>query len=118
MPICLNKSMSNGLLQIEYIKQIVGDLFLKSYPEIKCAYLFGSYARGEATQKSDVDILVVLDKPMGMKYFGIPDDLEKLLGKAVDLHSYEQLVNNAPMIKDILVEGIKIYGQDKNSNKQ
>ena len=102
--------MSNEVLQIEYIEQVVSDLFLKSYPEIKCAYLFGSYARGEATQKSDVDILVVLDKPMGMKYFGIATDLEKQLGKIVDLHSYEQLVDNALMIKDILVEGIKIYG--------
>ena len=102
--------MSNEVLQIECIKQVVGDLFLKSYPEIKCAYLFGSYARGEATQKSDVDILVVLDKPIGMKYFGIAADLEKQLGKIVDLHCYEQLVDNALMIKDILVEGIKIYG--------
>ena len=107
---CLNKRMENKVLQIEYIKQVVNDLFSKSYPEIKCAYLYGSYARGEATQKSDVDILVVLDKPIGMKYFGIAADLEKQLGKIVDLHSYEQLVDNALMIKDILVEGIKIYG--------
>ena len=110
MPICLNRFMSRVILQIEYIKQVCKELFSKSYPEIKCAYLFGSYARGEATEKSDIDILVVLDKPMGMKYFGIATDLEKLLGKVVDLHSYEQLVENAPMIKDILVEGIKIYG--------
>lgn len=109
MPMCLNKRMENKVLQIEYIKQVVNDLFSKSYPEIKCAYLYGSYARGEATEKSDIDILVVLGKPMGMRYFGIAVDLEKLLGKVVDLHSYEQLVENAPMIKDVLVEGIKIY---------
>ena len=87
------------------------DLTTKYYnPEIKCAYLYGSYARGEATGKSDIDIIIVLDKPMGLKFFGIASDLEELLHKEVDLHSYEQLVDNAPMIKDILVEGIKIYG--------
>ena len=110
MPMCLNKRMENKVLQIEYIKQVVNDLFSKSYPEIKCAYLFGSYARGEATGKSDVDILVVLDKPMGLRYFGIGQDLEDVLHKEVDVQSYEQLVGNAPMLKDILVEGIKIYG--------
>ena len=82
----------------------------KKYPEIRCAYLYGSYARNQATKKSDVDILVVLDKPMGMRYFGIASDLEDVLHKSVDMQSYEQLLDNASMLKDILVEGIKIYG--------
>ena len=101
---------SNYIVSVRYIKQVCRELFPKEYPEIKCAYLYGSYARGEATGKSDIDILVVLDKPMGFKYFGIGDDLEKILHKEVDIQSYEQLVENAPMLKDVLVEGIKIYG--------
>ena len=96
---------SNYIVSVRGIKNACRQLFPKEYPEIKCAYLYGSYARGEATGKSDIDILVVLDK-----YFGIGDDLEKILHKEVDIQSYEQLVENAPMIKDILVEGIKIYG--------
>lgn len=101
---------SNYIVSVRYIKQVCRELFPKEFPEIKCAYLYGSYARGEATGKSDIDILVVLEKPMGFKYFDIADRLETLLNKSVDLQSYEQLVNNAPMIKDILVEGVKIYG--------
>ena len=101
---------ANHILSVRYIKQVCRELFPKEYPEIKCAYLYGSYARGEATGKSDVDILVVIEKPMGLKYFGIAGDLEDILHKEVDVQSYEQLVENAPMIKDILVEGIKIYG--------
>ena len=72
---------SNYIVSVRYIKQVCRELFPKEYPEIKCAYLYGSYARGEATGKSDIDILVVLDKPMGIKYFGIGDDLEKILHK-------------------------------------
>lgn len=101
---------SNRIISVRFIKFICRHLFAEKYPEIKCAFLYGSYARGEATGKSDVDILVVLDKPMGLKFYGIANNLEELLHKKVDLQSYEQLVNNAPMIKDILVEGIKIYG--------
>ena len=101
---------SNFIASVRGIKLACRQLFPKEYPEIKCAYLYGSYARGEATGKSDIDILVVIDKPMGLKYFGIAEDLKKMLHKEVDIQSYEQLVNNAPMLKDILVEGIKIYG--------
>ena len=101
---------SNFIASVRGIKLACRQLFSKEYPEIKCAYLYGSYARGEATGKSDIDILVVIDKPMGLKYFGIAEDLKEMLHKEVDIQSYEQLVNNAPMLKDILVEGIKIYG--------
>ena len=102
---------SNYIASVRGIKLACRQLFPKEYPEIKCAYLYGSYARGEATGKSDIDILVVLDKPMGLKYFAIAEDLKSILHKEIDLQSYEQLVNNAQMIKDILVEGIKIYGK-------
>ncbi len=101
---------SNFIVSVKYIKSVCRTLFPKKYPEIKCAYLYGSYARGEATGKSDIDILVVIDKPMGLKYFSIANDLEEQLNKEVDVQSYEQLVNNVSMLKDILVEGIKIYG--------
>ena len=100
---------SNHILNLKFIKYQAGNIFSK-YPEVKCAYLYGSYARGEATGKSDVDILVVIDKPIGLRYFGIGERLKEILHKEVDVQSYEQLVNNATMLKDILVEGIKIYG--------
>ena len=54
---------------------------------IKRAYLFGSYARDEAKNESDLDILVELDynEPIGMKFFGYQADLEDLLNIKVDL---------------------------------
>ena len=101
---------SNHITSVRYIKHVCRTMFTEKYPEIECAYLYGSYARGEATGKSDIDILVIIDKPMGIRYFGIAADLEEQLHKKVDLQSYEQLLDNAPMLKDILVEGIKVYG--------
>ena len=60
--------------------------YFKTQPVLK-AWLFGSFARGEETPLSDVDILVLLDhsKPIGMKYFGMWNDLEQLLDRKVDL---------------------------------
>ena len=61
--------------------------YFKTQPVLK-AWLFGSYARGEETPESDVDILVVYDdsKPVGlMKIANIYVNLKKLLNREVDL---------------------------------
>ena len=59
--------------------------YFKTQPVVK-AWLFGSFARGEETPLSDVDILVVLDhsQPIGLKFFGMWNDLEQLLDRPVD----------------------------------
>jgi predicted nucleotidyltransferase len=60
--------------------------YFKTQPVLK-AWLFGSFARGEERPDSDVDILVVLDhsQPVGLKFFGMYEDLKELLGRNVDL---------------------------------
>ena len=62
--------------------------YFKTQPVLK-AWIFGSYSRGEKTKDSDVDILVLLDRsrPIGLKFFGMWNDLEELLGRKVDLVS-------------------------------
>lgn len=48
--------------------------------------LFGSFARGQATETSDLDILVRFDGPATSRaYFGVQFYLEDLLGRPVDL---------------------------------
>jgi len=61
--------------------------FFPAYP-VEKAWVFGSYARGEETRKSDVDIMVRFDKNVTITlidYAGIMLDLEDLLHKKVDL---------------------------------
>ena len=72
-------------MDTEMIK-IIQDYF-KTQPVLK-AWLFGSFARGEETADSDVDILVVYDdtKPVGlMKIANMYVNLKKLLQREVDL---------------------------------
>ncbi len=53
--------------------------------------LFGSYARGEQTNDSDVDILVEFGKPIGMAFIDLADELEKDLKLKVDLVSRKSI---------------------------
>ena len=51
-------------------------------------WLFGSYARGEADEQSDVDLLVdkgTGNKVRGFAFFGFYGDLERALGVKTDL---------------------------------
>ena len=100
---------SNYISNPKSIRFACADLFIAEYPEITCAYLFGSYARGEATGKSDIDILVVCP-PMGMRFYGIAAKLEERLHKTIDLHTHRQLLENERLLEEILKEGVKIYG--------
>ena len=72
-------------MSTEAMTRITADYF-KTQPVLK-AWLFGSFARGEETSESDVDILIVLDhsQPVGLKFFGMYEDLKELLGRPVDL---------------------------------
>lgn len=97
-----------ALLNIRYIKMMTSEIFA-NYKEVECAYLFGSYARCEATVKSDVDIIIV-SKPMGLNFYGLAADLETSLGKTVDLLTHRQLKDNDEFLARILKEGVRIYG--------
>ena len=56
--------------------------------------LFGSFARDQATDRSDVDILVQFDGPATAKsYFGLQFYLEDLLSRPVDLVTTKALRN-------------------------
>ncbi len=55
---------------------------------VKKAALFGSYARGEQDEKSDVDILIEPPDDMGLEFIDLKHKLEDALQKKVDLVSY------------------------------
>ena len=67
--------------------------YFATQPVLK-AWVFGSFARGEETPESDVDLLVALDysKHIGLDFFGMWVDLEELLGREVDLVSEGHLL--------------------------
>ncbi len=60
---------------------------LKEKYHVKNIGVFGSYARNEQTEKSDVDILVDFEEPIGLEFVSLAEYLERLIGMKVDLVS-------------------------------
>lgn len=72
---------------------------------VKSLCLFGSVARDEATQNSDVDLLVELERPAGLfKLSKVEHYLEESLGCAVDLGTKSALREHCrpTVIKDLI----------------
>jgi len=83
-------------------------LVLKDKYKIRTLALFGSYVRGAQKKKSDVDILVEFDEPVGLfKFMALERELSAIIGKKVDLVMKTAL---KPRIGEyILREAIYIY---------
>lgn len=89
--------------EIDQIKTFFAD------KPVKKVYLFGSYARGEADENSDVDLLIDWDysKHIGWEYGGWWEEIKQLLKKDVDFVSYQYI---SPLIeKYINNDKILIY---------
>ena len=81
--------MKTVLPEISLIKRALPEL-QDRYP-IKSLGIFGSVARGDASENSDVDVLVEFYEPVGMEFIDLVFDLEELLGRKVDLVSKKGL---------------------------
>ena len=73
--------------------------------KLAAVYLFGSYARGEATADSDVDLLVDLSNSdvRGLVLGGLYNDLEEALGVGVDLVTVASLTQPTAFHSDLVL---------------
>ena len=75
--------------------------------------MFGSYARGDAREKSDFDFCVRFKElppvEFSRNYFGLLHELEDSFGAPVDLLP-EESVKKASLKKNLHSEGIRVYG--------
>lgn len=97
----------HGVLSLDQIKKICSEVFEKF--DVEYCYLFGSYAKGKATEKSDVDLLISASVS-GLKYYEMIELLRENIKKKVDVLDLSQLNNNAALVQEVLKDGIKIYG--------
>ena len=81
--------MKNRASIEQKLKELKG-LLEKEYNVKQIGY-FGSFAHGENTSSSDIDILVEFQRPLGWKFFELKELLESHLGRQVDLVSKNAL---------------------------
>ena len=76
--------------------------YLKEKFKVRSIGIFGSYARGEQTKTSDIDMLIEFDAPVGFfKFIELEDYLSEMLGVKVDLVTPDAL---KPLIKPHIIK--------------
>lgn len=75
---------------------------------IKSMSLFGSYARGDANDKSDVDIFIDKGKMRSLiSYYMFVQELEKVLNCHVDVVTTG--IEDKEFLQQIMIDGVLIY---------
>ena len=113
---------NNKIYSIDEIRLLIADI-LKNYG-IQKAYIFGSYARGEAKSNSDVDIMIKRgNSKLTLITLGkLFDELENKLKKSVDIVTEETYTEDIKydnvakkqskkiFYNEVLNDRVKIYG--------
>ena len=93
-----------SITDITYIVKPLADKY-----NIQQVYLFGSYARKEATEDSDVDILVCGgDKFKLTMVFAFAEELRKALNKDVDVFEINEINQDSDFYKTIMKERVLV----------
>lgn len=88
------------LYEIDEIKSKLHPIFA-AVPVYR-AVLFGSYARGTATDESDVDIVIDSQgKLLNLHFYGLLEDITEQLDTSVDLFEWSELKRNPAMCSAI-----------------
>ena len=78
-------------------KKLILNLLRQEKPELERSFgikkmaLFGSFARDQVKDTSDVDILVELGRPLGLEFVRLANHLEEKLGREVDLATFQSM---------------------------
>ncbi|MFH1771658.1 MAG: nucleotidyltransferase family protein [Candidatus Omnitrophota bacterium] len=75
----------------EIIKIIKDNNYIFSKYTIKKFAIFGSCVRGQLKKDSDIDIIVKFEKPTFKNFIYLARELEKMLGRKVDLLTFSSL---------------------------
>ncbi len=99
--------MSDKILTISDIQQIVKPLAEKYH--ISEVYIFGSYARNEATSASDIDFLVFGGKNFRLtSVFAFAEELRIIIQKKIDVFEINEINQNSTFYNTIMKERVKV----------
>lgn len=106
--------------KIDFLRNCFTPIFQRH--RIQKAILFGSYARGEESRRSDIDLILIQETslPFLQRYESILAELNRAIqGPAVEILIYTPAeltsIQHRPFIRQALSEGIILYEQKEVS---
>ncbi len=100
--------MSDKIYTIEEIKKILKEI-LNDKPVYQ-VILFGSYAKREATNKSDIDLIIDTNSQLkGFALLKLIYQIEEKLQKEVDGFEKYEIMENSLIDKEIKETGVVVY---------
>lgn len=100
--------MSKKIYTIEEIKKILTRI-LKDLPVYQ-VILFGSYAKNEATQNSDLDFIVDTKNTLcGFDFLELAYIIEKTFKKDIDVFEKYDIIKNSKIDDEIKRTGVVVY---------
>ena len=95
--------MNNGIFTIQSIKELVEPIAQKY--KVQAIYLFGSYARGDADESSDLDFLVFGGESFKLTMiFSLAEELRGVLKKNVDVFEISEINRDSEFYNTIMKE--------------
>ncbi|MEA4896105.1 MAG: nucleotidyltransferase domain-containing protein [Oscillospiraceae bacterium] len=102
-------------LTVDEIRKKLFSVF-DSAPVYK-AVLFGSYARGEETEDSDIDIVIDSNNQLlNIYFYGVLENITQALGRKVDLFEISEIKPGSPIFKNIQREGVLLYEKKRQDH--
>ena len=94
------------IYSVPQLKAVLAPVFAQY--GIRRAVLFGSYGKGTANEKSDIDLLV--DSGLrGLRFVGFLDDVQNAVGKDVDLFDVRHIQAGSRIDREIRETGVTVY---------
>lgn len=98
------------IYDLDEIKKMLYPIFIQN--AVYKAILFGSYAKGLATHKSDIDIIIdSKGELLNINFYGLLEQIIGALKKKVDLFEISEIKKDSPIYKEIQKEGIVLYAK-------
>lgn len=108
--------MTSNFVSVETIKEKIIPIF-EEYPVSK-AILFGSYAKGNATTASDIDLYIDTNgKLRGLDFIGLLEMLVSTLEIDIDLIDRSHIEQDSLIMQEIENGGMVIYEKSKDYSK-
>lgn len=101
---------------LEALEATLREFFAHAPPEIIAAYLYGSRARGTATDQTDIDVALLYVEPPPRSLDGLPLDLEADLERMLGVPVQAIALNGAPvdLVHRVLRDGKLVLDRDRS----